>query len=402
MADMRFEIENEGAPVARAVLMLNPRLRWMGQGSKQLSAFVLLLVMAALLSARVTAAVASAAEPKRCAFIGMTNFSSFSRSAGTLTNETIFLSPEVAAPIDWDELVVSWNVLPGVHLKVEARSIYAGHATQYYTMGLWSDDPAQFPRESIRRQRDEDGLVKMDTLVLSNATRKVQLRITAGRTGDQATLKFLGLSFCNSAVPATALEPNRAAWGKVLEVPERRQGEYEGGGGWCSPTSLSMDLAYWSEQLHRPELNHTVPETAHAISDGARGDTGNWPFNTAYAGHYPGIRAYVTRLGDVAELEDWIAADIPVILSVSSYLTNDRTNGPDNGHLITCVGFTDKGDVVANNPGVSVRRDIRARQVYARQKVVNAWKKSKNAVYLIYPESARIPANRFGHWDNGD
>ena len=27
-----------------------------------------------------------------------------------------------------------------------------------------------------------------------------------------------------------------------------------------------------------------------------------------------------------------------------------------------------------------------ARQVYARQKVVNAWKKSKNTVYLIYPE----------------
>ena len=65
------------------------------------------------------------------------------------------------------------------------------------------------------------------------------------------------------------------------------------------------------------------------------------------------------------------------------------------------MGFTDNGDVVANNPGVSVRRNIRARQVYARQKVVNTWKKSKNAVYLIYPESAKIPANRFGDWDGG-
>ena len=162
-----------------------------------------------------------------------------------------------------------------------------------------------------------------------------------------------------------------------------------------------MVLAYWSQQLHRPELDHSVPETAHAIADGPRGDTGNWPFNTAYAGSYPGMRAYVTRLDDISEVEDWIAAGIPVILSVSSYLTNDRTNGPDNGHLIMCVGFTDKGDVVANNPGVSVRRNVRARQVYARQRVVNAWKKSKNAVYLIYPESARIPANRFGDWDSG-
>ena len=118
-----------------------------------------------------------------------------------------------------------------------------------------------------------------------------------------------------------------------------------------------MVLAYWSQQLHRPELNHTVPETAKAIADGPRGDTGNWPFNTAYAGRYPGMRAYVTRLGDIAELEDWIAAGIPVIISVSSYLTSDRTSGPDNGHLIVCVGFTDKGDVVANDPGVSVRTE---------------------------------------------
>lgn len=109
----------------------------------------------------------------------------------------------------------------------------------------------------------------------------------------------------------------------------------------------------------------------------------------------------MTRLGDVAELEDWIAVGIPVIISVSSYLTNDRTNGPDAGHLVVCVGFTDEGDVVTNNPGFSTRRNIHARQVYARQKVVNAWKKSKNAVYLVYPDSARVPLDRFGHWDDG-
>jgi uncharacterized protein YvpB len=358
--------------------------------------------MAALLTISGLTEAASAAGGNRCAFIGITNFTSFSKSPGTLTNETVFTSPQLAAPIDWDELIVSWNVPPGVHLKVEARAIYPSHATGYYTMGLWSDDPAQFPRESVRRQRDEDGWVKLDTLVLTNATRKVQLRITAGGAAGQPILKFLGLSFCNSAVPATTLTPNRAAWGKVLEVPERRQAEYEGGGGWCSPTSLSMALAYWSEQLHRPELNHTVPETAEAIADGSRGDTGNWPFNTAYAGRYPGMRAYVTRLGDVSELEDWIAAGIPVIISVSSYLANDRTNGPDNGHLITCVGFTDKGDVVVNDPGVSVRRNVRARRTFVREKVANAWKKSKNAVYLIYPESATLPADRFGHWASGE
>ena len=265
-------------------------------------------------------------------------------------------------------------------------------------MSLWSDDPEKFPRESVRGQRDQDGMVKTDTLVLSNEARRFQLRLTCGGGNGDQGLKFLGVSLCNSSVAPAVSSPNRAAWGKLVEVPERRQGEYEGGGGWCSPTSLSMVLAYWSDVLHRPELNHSVPETAAAIEDDVRGDTGNWPFNTAYAGHYAGMRAYVTRFENMTELEDWIVAGIPVIISVSSYLTNDRTSGPDNGHLIVCVGFTESGDVVANDPGVSVKRNVRARRVYVREKVANAWKKSKNAVYLIYPETVKPPANRFGDW----
>ncbi len=369
MRDMRFDVES--ALVLAVALLVIPGTSW----------------------------AVDAAKAKRCAFVGITNLSDFARSPGALPGETVLTSPEMAAPIAWNELVVSWNVPSGVHLKAEARTFYPDHTTKYYTMDEWSDDPAQFPRQSVRGQRDADGTVRMDTLVLSNVTRKVQIRLTVGGGNGQSPLKFVGLSFCNSTVPATAMEPNRAAWGKVLDVPERRQAEYEGGGGWCSPTSLSMVLAYWSEKLHRPELNHTVPETAEAIADGPRGDTGNWPFNTAYAGHYEGMRAYVTRLEDIAELEDWIAAGIPAIISVSSYLTNNRTSGRDNGHLIVCVGFTDKGDVVTNNPGVSVKRNVRARQVYPRQRVINAWEHSKNTVYLIYPETVRIPANSLGHWD---
>jgi hypothetical protein len=398
---MRRKFEAVRVLVLHPPSVPNHRNGFICRAVEEFCALGVLALAAALLTSSCATSTPKAVRDKRCAFIGITNFSTFTKSPGASNNETIFLSPVITAPIEWDELVVSWNVPSGVHLTAEARALYPYHATRYYTMGLWSDDPGQFPRESVRRQRDEDGTVRTDTLILSNVTRKVQLRITVGGAGAPRPPKFLGLSFCNSTVPATPQKPNRAAWGKVLDVPERRQAEYEGGGGWCSPTSLSMVLAYWSEQLHRPELNHTVPETANAIADGPRGDTGNWPFNTAYAGHYPGMRAYVTRLGDIAELEDWIKAGIPVIVSVSSYLTNDRTSGPDNGHLIVCVGFTDTGDVVTNDPGVSVRRNVRARRVYAREKVAKAWKKSKNAVYLIYPETAEVPANRLGHWDGG-
>ncbi len=365
----------------------------------QLSGLVILLMSVALgANCATEQAVGSG---RRTAFIGLKDFSKFTQTAGE-KGEVVLTSPEIAPPIDWDELVVSWNLVEGTYAKIEARGIYPDKTTKFYVLGLWSDDPAKHPRESVERQRNADGTVKQDTLVLTRPGPKLQLRLTLGADGCKPELpKFVGVSFCDSRVQAVTPDPNRAAWGKTLEVPERRQGEYEGGGGWCSPTSLSMVLAYWSEQLHRPELNHKVPDVAAAINDKVFDGTGNWPFNTAYAGGFPGMRAYVTRLNDITELEDWIAAGVPVIISVSSYLTNDRTSGRDNGHLIVCAGFTENGDMVANDPGVSIKKNQRARRTYAREKVINAWKKSKNAVYIIYPESLTIPKNRSGNWDAG-
>jgi hypothetical protein len=337
----------------------------------------------------------------RTRFVGFKNFSRFTQTPGAAPGEVVFTSPEIAAPINWNELIVSWNATPESYVKIEARGIYSDHATKFYTLGLWSENPAQHARESVVRQRDDDGTVKTDTLVLSRPGASVQLRITAGGTGEKGVspLKFLGLSFCDGKAQPASAPSTHLAWGRTLDVPERRQGEYEGGGGWCSPTSLSMVLAYWSGQLHRPELNHTVPEVAAAINDPVFDGTGNWPFNTAYAGSFSGLRAYVTRLNDVSELENWIAAGVPVIISVSSYLTNNRSSGPDNGHLIVCAGFTENGDVVVNDPGVSVKRNQRARRVYPRERLANAWKKSKNAVYLVYPENISVPKSGSGNWE---
>ena len=347
---------------------------------------------------------------ERNAFVGFKDFSTFTQSPGGSPEEMVLTSPEIIAPISWDELIVSWNVRAGVFLSVEARAIYPDHATKFYVLGLWSDDPSRHPRQSLNGQQDSDGTVKTDTLVLAQNVRKIQLRLTLDKPDSLRrvtrkaarpdALKFLGLSFCNSHIRPMLQPPKQAAWGTILQVPERVQSGYKGPGGWCSPATVSMVLAWWSNQLHRPELDHSVPEVAAAVNDPAYGGTGNWPFNAAYAGALPGMRAYVTRFDDVSELEAWIAAGIPPILSVSSDLINDRHSGPDNGHLIVCVGFTPEGDVVANDPGVSVKRGESPRRIYPRQRVIDAWKKSKNTVYLIYPETAAIPIDRSGHWDH--
>ena len=111
-------------------------------------------------------------------------------------------------------------------------------------------------------------------------------------------LKYIGVSLLNTSV--STLETAAATESgpeMILPVPTRSQLDYAGGGAWCSPTSVSMVLSYWSMQLGRSDLNRDVPEVAAAVYDPGWPGTGNWSFNTAYAGSFPGMRAYVTRLG---------------------------------------------------------------------------------------------------------
>jgi hypothetical protein len=131
--------------------------------------------------------------------------------------------------------------------------------------------------------------------------------------GRAPTLKFLGISLADTTALPPAREPNRAVWGKEITVPGKPQSGWPGASGWCSPTSTSMALAFWAKKLDRPELDVPVPDAAHATYDKVYGGTGNWPFNTAFAGAFPGIRAYVTRFSDMRDLEDWIEAGIPPI-----------------------------------------------------------------------------------------
>src|SRR5207237_8958317 len=141
-----------------------------------------------------------------------------------------------------------------------------------------------------------------DTLVLRRPCDRVQIRLTIG--GDdplKPKLKFLGLCLSDSKTTPAALSPNRVAWGKTLPVPERSQMAYANGKVLCSPTTVSMLMSWWSQQLHRPELDHDVPEVAAAVYDANWHGTGNWPFNTAYAGSHHGLKAYVARISDVSE-----------------------------------------------------------------------------------------------------
>ncbi|MEW6160771.1 MAG: peptidase C39 family protein [Verrucomicrobiota bacterium] len=360
-------------------------------------------------------ALAAELDFRGAQFIAFTEFTSFQRHpAGADGGPQTWTSPETEAGLEWNELVLSWNVPASseVVLEFEARAIYRDGATKFYSLGRWSAQfrEGQGARQSVKHQRDEDGDVHTDTLVLSRPARKFQIRLrcvesaasqsavgidskAARPTAGISALKFLGVSLRDDRHAPEPSAPNRAAWGRLLDVPERSQMIYPGGNVWCSPASVSMVLGFWADRLKQSHLDRTVPDLAREIFDPHWPGTGNWSFNTAMAGSFPELRAYVTRFSDVSELEDWIAAGVPVITSVSYGLLKGKSKG-DDGHLVVCVGFTESGDVIVNDPGT--RENVR--KVFPRQNLISAWATSGRTVYLIYPEKWAPPPNRFHHW----
>jgi Peptidase_C39 like family len=328
-------------------------------------------------------------------FLSFRDFGSFTTSTSE-SNETVLVSQEIPSSIAWDELIASWNVQlsSNGYVKIEARAFVNDRPTKYYTLGLWSGDNAPFARASVRHQRDDDGTVDTDTLKLQGPSSRLQLRVILGNQ-EVSSLKFIGVCVSDSRTSCEALSPNRLAWGKSIAVPEKSQMAYPNGGVLCSPTTISMLLAYWSKQLNRSDLNHDVPEVARQVFDPNWEGTGNWAFNTAYAGSFEGMTAVVTRFSDVSELEDWISSGLPVGVSLCYNKLRGKGGAP-SGHLVVCVGFTSDGDVILNDPGTSHN----VRKTFPRKNLIAAWAHSRNTVYLVYPTSEKLPTDRFGHWES--
>ena len=332
---------------------------------------------------------AFAAEYRGSELIGYDHFSEFSK------NGKAFLSPIIKPDLNWNELVLSWNYAgaPEDGITLETKIVYPDHETAWYCLGKWAAKPGRYPRESVKKQKDNDARVDTDTLIATRPGGSLQVRVTFEDGAKIESLKFLGLSLCDTTANPEQSPPNKAAWGKSLTVKERSQANYpEGISSWCSPTSTSMILSFWSTNLNRLELDYDVPDVAAAVNDPNWPGTGNWPFNTAFAGSHPGIRAYITRLSDVSELEEWIVSGSPVAVSVSYGLLKGREE-KGNGHLVVCTGFTPEGDIIVNDPGRS-----HVHQIYTRANLIRAWAESHNTVYLIYPENWKVPSDRFHHW----
>jgi hypothetical protein len=145
-----------------------------------------------------------------------------------------------------------------------------------------------------------------------------------------------------------------------------------------------MIIEYWGgrltpEQLAWVDPAFADPQVCHAARftfDYQYEGCGNWPFNAAYAATFKDLQGVVTRLGSLTDLEKLIAAGVPAITS-QSFLKEELTGAGYGtaGHLMTVIGFTPDGDVIANDPNSPSNQAVR--RVYKRREWENIWLRTK-------------------------
>jgi hypothetical protein len=337
---------------------------------------------------------------------------------GRATGTTDYTDPHTGATGIWEyaewtspvhrlsvpstEAIVFWNAHTpaGTWLQVELKGTYTdGTDTPWYVMGRWAAGDQDIKRTSVDDQTDDKSSIWTDTFAIDDPASGLRLvsyrlRLTLFRKpGGKATPTVWRLGAMGSDIPDRFTVPESTpGLARELTVPRYSQNihvgqypEYDNGGeAWCSPTSSQMIIEYWgrkptAEDLAWVDPSYADPQVCHAARftyDYQYEGCGNWPFNAAYAATYKDLQGVVTRLGSLTDLETLIGAGIPAITS-QSFLEKELTGAGygTSGHLMTVIGFTADGDVIANDPASPSNEAVR--RVYDRREWETIWLRTK-------------------------
>lgn len=259
------------------------------------------------------------------------------------------------------EVVVSWNT-PAPRGTLDLRVTRAdGRRSGWLPYVEWDE----------RRRRslsgsDEVATIDLDVVRVPQGASAIDVRASV-------VLEALAVATPSAAAPAGVV----AAHGAVaLDVPERSQYPiaHPDERGWCSPAALAMLLAFQGRLFG-------VAAVAESVRDAAYGGTGNWTFNVAFAGSL-GLRGVVAYLTGLGQAERFVAARIPLALSISwreGELPGAALDHSD-GHFVVLRGFNDDGDPLLNDPAqpqVGIR--------YPRAAFERAWIEHGGVAYLVAP-----------------
>ncbi len=337
------------------------------------------------------------------------------RFRATWRSGSPWLGPWLEPGFPVAEIVPSWNaeLPPAAVLEVGVQLRFGDRESRWYELGRWAEGPPG-ARTSVPGQGDADAGVDVDTLVVRSArvsAYRVRLAVAGGTSAQGAAFAAV-MASGPTAVPRHVSAARGAA--VSLDVPPISQQEQRGvhpdlgGGGaaWCSPTCVAMVLGFWNRgpgpgELSLVDPGSPEPAVAHAalgVFDPAYGGTGNWSFNVAYAGRY-GLEAFVTRLRSLREAELFLAAGIPLVLSVAAergMLDGFPLADGTSGHLLVLSGVTTAGHAVVHDPAAPRRSEVR--RVYRRDQLEAAWLGGSGGItYVVRPPTVALPPSP-GNW----
>ncbi|MEV6201835.1 peptidase C39 family protein [Streptomyces sp. NPDC051771] len=363
--------------------------------------------------------------------LGRTDYTDPHTGTTSAWEYALWTSPEHTPAVPATEVIASWNARTpaGTWIQVELSGTYSdGTRTPWFVMGRWASGDTDIKRTSVDDQTDGRSTVWTDTLAVDDPASGLRLasyrlRLTLHRRpGTTLTPTVWRLGAMASDVPDRFTVPASVpGLARELTVPRYSQNthvgqypEYDNGGeAWCSPTSSQMIVEYWGREPSAADLawvnpEYADPQVCHAARstyDHQYSGCGNWPFNAAYAAAYPDLNAVVTRLRSLTDLEALIRAGIPAITS-QSFRKEELTGAGYGtaGHLMTVIGFTPDGDVIANDPASPTNDAVR--RVYRRREWENIWLRTKRynasgkvvsgtggVCYLYFPDRP-TPAQR--------
>lgn len=345
--------------------------------------------------------------------------------SGTWTSKTF--TPDT--PVN--KIVTSWQAeTPGnawieTHLQVQRTD---GSWSGWYNMGTWAFANTVHPDGTITSKRafpgeqaDATGSVDQDTFWTNDNifVKAYKIRGVLHADGHHKPVVRQLAAVASDYLQNTETGTSATTMKHDIELPVPALSQYVhnneypqfdgGGAAWCSPTSVSMVLRYYGKGPSKQDVaalptdpvfdangraDGDVDYAAHHIFDNGypEKNTGNWPFNTAYAATF-GLNTSVRQYNSLRDIEEWIKKGVPIVITTRWDNTDaDPTNDLNGssiaktpGHLMVVRGFTKDGNVIANDPA-SPDGNHQVRHVYDRAQFEHLWLRAKGGtVYVIKP-----------------
>ncbi|TAM87369.1 peptidase C39 family protein [bacterium] len=275
--------------------------------------------------------------------------------------------------------VPTWNPAGDAAFALDVRARIAGAWTPWVPLARWGS------RERSSLNGSAQGIaVETDTVTLDAPGEALQLRV---REGEPASVRSLAVAIARARAHVPSSQPDEHS--VDLVVPEYSQYTAEGERGWCSPTSLSMVMAYYARRFERADWRLDVASVAARVHDARYGGTGNWAFNVAFAGSL-GLTAFVAYLDDLEHARRFLRRAMPLVISYS-WSEGELDGAPlarSDGHLAVLRGVTSQGDAILNDPA-----QPRIRTAYPRAQLERLWIEGSGGLcYVVVPHELAADA----------